>query len=71
MVSVYLSIVAGVIKLVSGLATALQQHHDELNGRNAQKVEDSDATIEQAQRAADAQHDPANLRLVHDSSSRD
>lgn len=69
--NVYLSIVAGALKLVNAIASALQQHHDELNGRRAQVLEEQDATIEQAQRAVDARNDPANLKLVHDSSSRD
>lgn len=42
--SAYLSIVAGAIKLFNYLAAALQQHHDEMNGANAQKVATDDAT---------------------------
>lgn len=69
--SVYLSIVAGALKLVNAIAHALQQHHDELNGRNAQIVENQDATLAQVQAASDAGNDPGNLERVHDASSRD
>lgn len=44
--SVYLSIIAGAIKLFNYIAGSLQQHHDEVNGANKQKVADNDARKE-------------------------
>ncbi len=40
----YLAVISGAIKLFNYIAAALQQHHDELNGANAQKVATNDAT---------------------------
>lgn len=42
--NVYASIVSGLLKLFNAIAQRLQQHHDELNGANAQKVATHDAT---------------------------
>jgi len=56
----YLSIVAGAIKLFNYIAGALQQHHDELNGRRAQAVDDLQASLKADQHAAQTQ------QTVHD-----
>ncbi len=44
--SVYLSIIAGIVKFANYIAGSLQQHHDELNGANKQKVGDDAARTE-------------------------
>lgn len=36
----YLAIIKGVITFANWVAQSLQQHHDELNGANAQKVQE-------------------------------
>lgn len=41
--SAYLAIIAGIVKFANYIAGALQQHHDELNGANKQKVADNEA----------------------------
>ncbi len=41
--SAYLAIISGIIKFANYIAGSLQQHHDELNGANAQKVADNEA----------------------------
>lgn len=48
----YLGIVSGAIKFLNFVAGRLQQHHDEINGTNAQKVSDLTANAEQATNAA-------------------
>lgn len=42
---VYLSILSGAIKLFNSIAQALQQRHDEMNGRNAQSLADTQASV--------------------------
>lgn len=39
--SLYLSIIAGAIKLFAAIAQRLQQHHDEMNGAVQQEVKDA------------------------------
>ncbi len=39
----YLAIISGIIKFANYIAGSLQQHHDELNGANKQKVGDNEA----------------------------
>lgn len=51
---VYLSIVSGAIKLFNYLAAALQQHHDEMNGRRAQLVDDLTESAKAQNNAAQA-----------------
>lgn len=43
--SPYLAIISGIVKFCNYVAGALQQHHDELNGANKQKVADNEARI--------------------------
>lgn len=42
--SVYLSIVAGVLKLLNWATSAIQQHHDEVSGQNKIIAADNAAT---------------------------
>ncbi len=48
----YLSIVSGAIKLFNYIAAALQQHHDEMNGRIAQNADDLTVNAKAAENAA-------------------
>lgn len=41
--SAYLVIISGIVKFANYIAGSLQQHHDELNGANKQKVADNEA----------------------------
>ena len=41
------SIIAGLLKLANAIAGALQQHHNELNGANAQREADHAQTIKE------------------------
>ncbi len=47
----YLSIVSGAIKLFNFIASALQQHHDEMNGRIAQNADNQAASLKADQDA--------------------
>lgn len=37
----YLTIIAGIVKFANYISASLQEHHDELNGANQQKVADA------------------------------
>lgn len=43
----YLTIISGAIKFFNYCAAALQQHHDELNGSNAQNLATKSATLDE------------------------
>lgn len=68
--SVYLSIVAGAIKLFNYMAAALQQHHDELNGVTAQKEATDAATIKELENVAAPTSDAERDRLWNLNKSR-
>lgn len=57
----YLSIIAGAIKLLNYVSGALQQHHDEMNGRKAQAVDDLKSSVKADQNAAQTRTDVDRL----------
>lgn len=42
----WLSVINGVLKLLNWATARLQQHHDELNGRNSERLEAANETLE-------------------------
>ena len=62
--NVYLSIVAGAIKLLNYMAAALQQHHDEMNGVTAQVNRDNADELAAIRKGDAAAADPAAIGRV-------
>lgn len=66
----YISVISGVLKLLNWATQALQQHHDEVNGRNAEKVETNAATTKVLQSVAAPIGDAASDKLWDDNKAK-